>query len=125
KADWPGPVMDTAAMGNDPRTAIVHFAEVKKLAGALAEDFSATDADGHVKCTKAEAQNTRIALTFERALKAPVTIAYGAAPAPKCTLSDEAGNHAPAVQLELSKGPIPDDKETSAPNGAGPAPKKK
>jgi hypothetical protein len=117
--------MDAAVIGNDPKSAVVHFAEVKNLVGALADDFGAVDADGAVKCIKAEAQNTRIALTFERAMKAPAKVIYGAAQAPKCTLADEAGNHAPAVELDLAKAAIPDDKESAAPNGAGVVAKKK
>ncbi|MCW8133517.1 MAG: hypothetical protein KIS92_24445, partial [Planctomycetota bacterium] len=72
-----------------------------------------------VKCVKAEAANTLVALTFERALKPPARVVYGFGQAPAATLVDEAGNRAPAVQLELKAGPIPADKETQAPNGAG------
>jgi len=123
--DWPGPVLDQAVPGGDAKTVLIHFAEVKKLGGVEASDFGAIDAGGNVKCAKVLAENTRVALTFERALKAPVKIVYGFGSNPKATLVDEAGNHAPAVQLELSAGTSPADKETSAPNGASGAPTKK
>ncbi|MBI3830484.1 MAG: hypothetical protein HY291_13270 [Planctomycetes bacterium] len=117
--NWPGPVMDAAAPGADGKTAAVHFAEVKKLDGVKAEDFGALDAGGQVKCVKAEAANTLVALTFERALKPPAKVVYGFGQNPAASLVDEAGNRAPAVQLELKAGAIPADKETQAPNGAG------
>jgi hypothetical protein len=124
--DWPGPVMDSAVFSpNDSKSVLVHFAEVKKLTGAAIEDFSASDSGGAVKCTKVEAQNTRIALTFERALKPPAKICYAYGTEPKATLTDEAGNRAPAVQLEIGTGQVPDDKESKAPNGAGNSPQKK
>jgi hypothetical protein len=119
KANWPGPVMDTAVLGSDAKLAAVHFAEVKKLSGCKADDFGAVDAAGKVKCTKAEAQNTRVVLTFERAITLPAKLIYGYGPGPKATLEDEDGNHAPAVQLDLIIGPQPVDSETTAPNGAG------
>jgi hypothetical protein len=119
--DWPGPVMDSAVFSpNDNKTVLAHFAEVKKLSGAANDDFSASDASGEVKCTKVEAQNTRVALTFERALKTPAKVCYAYGKEPKAALADEAGNRAPAVQLEIGSGPVPDDKESKAPNGAGP-----
>jgi len=117
--NWPGPVMDAAAPGTDSKTAAVHFAEVKKLGGVIAEDFGAIDAGGQVKCVKAEAANTLVALTFERALKPPAKVVYGFGQNPAASLVDEAGNRAPAVQLELKAGAAPPDKETQAANGAG------
>lgn len=121
---WPGPVLDAASAGADGKSAILHFAEVKKLGGVTAADFGALDADGQVKCVKAEAANTLLALTFERALKPPAKVMYGFGQQPAATLVDEAGNRAPAVQLELKAGAPPADKESAAPNGAGPAAKK-
>ena len=124
--DWPGPVLDSAVFSpNDTKSVLVHFAEVKKLTGALAEDFSASDSGGAVKCTKLEVQNTRIALTFERALKPPARVRYAYGSDPKATLTDETGNRAPAVQLDIGTGQVPDDKESKAPNGAGNPPQKK
>jgi hypothetical protein len=118
--NWPGPVLDSALLaGADKSVACAHFAEVKKLAGCNRDDFTAIDADGAIKCTKAEAQNTRVILTFERAIKLPARLAYAYGMHPQATLVDEAGNRAPAVQLDLATGTIPADSETSAPNGAG------
>jgi len=117
--NWPGPVMDAAVIGNDARSVAAHFAEVKKLSGCKADDFGAIDATGKVKCTKVEGQSTRVALTFERAIKLPARLIYGFGPGPKATLEDEAGNHAPAVQLDLAAGTMPADTESSASNGAG------
>src|SRR5207302_1725606 len=95
--DWPGPVLDQAVFtAADPKMVLLHFAEVKKLSGAAAEDFSAVDASGAVKCTKIDAQNTRLALTFERALKPPAKILYANGENPKAGRTDEAGNRAPA-----------------------------
>ncbi len=116
---WPGPVMDLAVTTGKPDSVFVHFAEVKKLGGVLAEDFGALDASGLVKCVKAQAGLTRVALTFERALKPPAKIVYGFGQNPQATLVDEAGYRAPAVQVELVKGSIPKEGETKAPNGAG------
>jgi hypothetical protein len=48
-------------------------------------------------------------------------VVYGVGENPAATLVDEAGFRAPAVQLPLAKGPVPEDKETRAPNGAGTA----
>ncbi len=119
--DWPGPVLDRAVFGPDAKTVLLHFAEVKKLAGLTAEDLSAVDATGPAKCVKVEAQNTRAALTFDRELKPPAKIQYAGGANPKASLVDEAGNRAPAVLLEITPGSPPDDKETKAPNGSGPA----
>lgn len=119
EVDWPGPVMDAAVAGGDGKTVLAHFAEVKKLAGCDAADFGVIDAKGQVKCVKAAAENTRVALTLERAVSPPATLVYGFGQMPAATLVDEAGNRAPAVQLELAAGAVPADKETAAPNGAG------
>ncbi len=121
KSDGIGPVMDAALPGTDDKTVIAHFAEVKKLAGAAAEDFAVIDGSGTARCTKVQAQSTRAVFTFERAIKTPAKLLYGYGPNPKATLVDEAGNHAPAVMLNIAPGPMPDDKETKAPNGAGAA----
>ncbi len=119
--NWPGPVMDQAIMGDNSTKVIAHFAEVKRLGGAATDDFSAQDADGVVKCTKADGKNTCVELTFERALKTQARLRYAYGKDPKGELTDEAGNRAPAAQLEIQVGPIPEDKETMAPNGAGDA----
>ena len=118
-ADWPGPVLDFAALSPDGKTVFAHFAEVKKLAGVLADDFGVVDADGKpVKCEKATAENTRIALSLEKPVRLPARLVYGWQNAPKATLADENGNRAPAVQLGIQAKDIPPDKETPAPNGA-------
>lgn len=122
KSDGIGPVLDAAVPGSDNKTVAAHFAEVKKLTGIEAADFAVIDADGTAKCVNVQAQNTRAVFTFERAIKAPAKLLYGYGPNPKATLVDEAGNHAPAVLMNITAGPMPDDKETKAPNGAGSAP---
>lgn len=123
--DWPGPVLDAAVLGSDGKTVGVHFAEVRKLSGALAADFGAVDAEGLVKCVKVQAEQTRAVLTLERAIKLPAKAVYGFGQAPEATLVDEAGNRAPAVMLELTSGALPADAPTLCPNGAGAAPGKK
>ena len=118
--NWPGPILDGAFLSqNDSKTVCAHFAEVKTLGGTAAEDFSAEDAGGLVQCIRADAQNTRITLTLERALKGPAKLRYAYGKNPKAGLVDEAGNRAPAVQLDITAGMVPADRETKAPNGAG------
>lgn len=122
---WPGPVLDAAVLNADGKTVTAHFAEVKKLAGITAADFCIVGAGGpaaqiQAVASKAEALgNTRITLTFAEPIKLPVALVYGAGNAPAATLIDEAGNRAPAVQLEITSGKLPEDRETAAPNGAG------
>ena len=118
--NWPGPVLDAAVLAPDGKTAFAHFAEVKKLEGCEAADFGAGDAEGLVKCVKVVTENTRVALTLERAVRLPANLIYGFGQNPKATLVNEAGNRAPAVQLPLAPGAVPQDKPTAAPNGAGP-----
>lgn len=117
--DWPGPVLDAAVLGGDGKTVLAHFAEVKKLSGVDAADFAVSDAQGLAKTVKVQAENTRVALTLERAVALPAKLIYGNGCAPKATLVDEAGNRAPAVHLDLATGAPPAEKETKAPNGAG------
>ena len=122
---WPGPVLDSAVLSEDRKTVTAHFAEVTKLGGITAADFAIVHADGPsadilAQATKAEAfGGTRIRLTFDQTVTLPAALVYGAGNAPAATLVDEAGNRAPAVQLDLASGAIPDDKPTAAPNGAG------
>jgi hypothetical protein len=119
-ATWPGPVLDRAVLGKSADIVVAHFAEVKKLGGVVPEFFAAVNDKGSViKCTKAVAENTRVALTFEQPLKLPAKIICGYGQVVDSAPVDEAGNHAPAVQLDISTGTLPDDKETKAPNGAG------
>lgn len=116
---WPGPVMDVVRPGADDLSLVAHFAEVKKLAGAEAAEFRAIDAGGTVGCKSIVLQNTRAALTFERALKPPVKLRFGTGSLSKPGLVDEAGHPAPAVILDVVAGPLPEDKESACPNGAG------
>ena len=127
KADtaWPGPVLDAAVLADDGRTVTAHFAEVKKLAGPTAADFCIVPADGPaaaIQAVPAAAEplgNTRISLSFAEPLTLPARLVYGAGNAPPATLTDEVGNRAPAVQLEITRGRVPADEVTAAPNGAG------
>lgn len=122
---WPGPVLDAAVVSDDGKTVTAHFAEVKKLSGISAADFCIVSAEGpsaviQAVASKAEALvNTRIKLTFEEPVKLPAALVYGAGDAPTAALVDEAGNRAPAVQLKITSGRMPEDKETAATNGAG------
>ncbi|MFH1024800.1 MAG: sialate O-acetylesterase [Planctomycetota bacterium] len=117
--DWPGPVLDAAVLGADGTVAVAHFAEVNLLSGCRAKDFAAVDADGVATCVTSEAGKTVVNLVFERAVKLPANLVYGYGQAPAATLTDEAGNRAPAVHLEMSSGAPPADAPGSAPNGAG------
>jgi hypothetical protein len=116
---WPGPVMDVVRPGPDDASLVAHFAEVKKLAGADANEFRAIDATGTVNCKSITLQNTRAALTFARALTPPITLQFGLGSTSTPGLVDEAGHPAPAVLMEVVAGPLPEDKETACPNGAG------
>lgn len=122
---WPGPVLDAAVLSADGKTVTAHFAEVKTLAGLTAADFCIVGAGGpsaqiQAVASKAEALgNTRITLTFAEPVKLPACLVYGTGDAPTAALVDEAGNRAPAVQLEITSGRMPEDGETAAPNGAG------
>lgn len=124
---WPGPVLDAAVLGEDGRTVTAHFAEVKKLSGITAADFGIVGDGGPSAVIQAVASNaealggTRIKLTFAEKVRLPAALVYGTGGAPVATLIDEAGNRAPAVQLEITSGRISEDEETTAPNGAGQA----
>ncbi|MCX6930495.1 MAG: hypothetical protein NT154_45915, partial [Verrucomicrobia bacterium] len=59
-------------------------------------------------------------LTFDQRVTLPAQLVYGGQAFPGSALQDEAGNHAPAVLLELRSGSFPRDEPTSAPSGAGP-----
>jgi hypothetical protein len=123
--DWPGPVLDAAVLGADGKTVVAHFAETKKLSGAEAADFGIVDAGGAAKevraaAVKAEVSGgTLVTLAFAEPVKLPAALVYGAGNNPKASLVDEAGNRAPAVQVEITQGAAPADKESAAPNGAG------
>jgi hypothetical protein len=125
--DWPGPVLDAAALSADGKSVVTHFAEAKKLAGAEAADFGIVDSGGAAHAVRAAAATaelsgaTLVTLTFAEPVKLPAALVYGAGDKPKAGLVDEAGNRAPAVQVEIIQGAAPADKESAAPNGAGPA----
>jgi len=126
EVNWPGPVMDAAALGADGRTVTAHFAEVKQLAGVEAADFGTIDTGGkgqvvRAAAARAEAGRTVVRLSFAEPVKLPASLVYGHGVDPKASLVDEAGNRAPAVQVEIAQGPAPADQETLAPNGAGAA----
>jgi hypothetical protein len=122
---WPGPALDAAVLSEDRKTVTAHFAEVKKLAGITAADFCVVSGVGpsavvQAVASKAESLgSTRITLTFAEQVKLPAALAYGAGDAPGATLTDEAGNRAPAVQLKITTGRMPEGRQTTAPNGAG------
>jgi hypothetical protein len=121
---WPGPVLDVVRPGKDDTSLVAHFAEVRKLANANTGEFQAIDASGGVGCKSIVLQNTRAVLTFARALKPPIRLRCGTGSTYTPSLVDEAGHPAPAVTLEVVAGPVPEDKETACPNGAGQAPAK-
>jgi len=117
--NWPGPVLDAAAL-DDERTGIVaHFAEVEQLAGLDAADFAVIDDEGTVRCTAAAAGATIVSLQFERTICLPARLIYGFGQNPRASLTDETGNRAPGVQLSVTQGTQVEDKPTAVPNGAG------
>jgi len=118
--NWPGPVLDAAVLGPGSRKITAHFAEVKKLAGVTESDFVVVDAEGSTVCIAAKAGATTLELIFERQITLPARFFYAYADSPEATLVDEAGNRAPAVQIDVTGGSPPADEFTNAPNGAGP-----
>jgi len=119
--NWPGPVLDAAVLGPGSRNITAHFAEVKQLAGVTESDFVVVDAEGSTVCSAARAGATTLELTFERQIALPARFFYAYADSPEATLVDEAGNRAPAVQIDVTTGSCPPDEFTNAPNGAGPS----
>ena len=120
--DWPGPVLDAAVLRPDDearsRTAVVaHFAEVRQLADADASDFAVLDAEGTNLCGELEVGKTVVSLILQRDIVLPAKLVYGFGTNPKASLTDEAGNRAPAVQLPITLGDPPKDTETTFPNG--------
>jgi hypothetical protein len=118
-ANWPGPVLDAAILQKDQKQVVAHFAEVQQLHGGEADDFAVLDEEGTVRCTRRVAGKTLLTLDCERTVRLPARLIYGYGQQPRATLVDEAGNRAPAVQMAITTGPPPEDKETSAANGAG------
>jgi hypothetical protein len=118
--NWPGPVLDAAVLAPGARKITAHFAEVKQLSGITPSDFVVVDAQGSTVCIAAKAAATTLELIFDRQITLPATFFYTYADSPHATLVDEAGNHAPAVQIQVTTGSPPPDEVTFAPNGAGP-----
>ncbi|NQT15089.1 MAG: hypothetical protein HQ582_20195 [Planctomycetes bacterium] len=122
--DWPGPVLDAAVLQPDEkartRTAVAaHFAEVQALAHAEVSDFAVIDAEGTNRAVELEAGKTVVRLTCERDVVLPARLVYGLGTKPTASLTDEAGNRAPAVQIGITLGEPPEDVPTEASNGAG------
>ena len=118
--DWPGPVLDAAGMDQDNgKTVVVHFAEVRQLQNAAAEDFVIIHSEGTNDCIGIEIGKTVATLSFEKDIALPARIVYGFGQNPRASLVDESGNRAPAVQLVIDTDTVPVEKETSMPNGAG------
>jgi len=122
--NWPGPVLDAAVLRGDAKTRsrntiVGHFAEVQQITGALADDFAVLDAEGTNRCLKLASGKTLVTLTLERDIAPPARLVYGFGTQPKATLTDESGNHAPAVQLLISSGDLPADAPSTMDNGAG------
>jgi len=119
--NWPGPVLDAAVLTPGSGKITAHFAEVKKLSRVTPGDFVVVDGQGAAVCSSARAQATTLELTFDRQITLPARFFYAYADSPVATLVDEAGNRAPAVQIDLTTGSPPADEFTEAPNGAGPS----
>jgi len=117
--NWPGPILDCAVLENNNKTIWAHFAEVEKLSGCVAKDFGIKDTKGYLQCKSAITKGSLVRLEFSRKINLPADLIYGFGWAPKGTLIDEAGNHAPAVRLNITRGKKPTDTITRIPNGAG------
>jgi hypothetical protein len=123
---WPGPVLDAAVLVPDQKartrnTVVAHFAEVRQLQHAEAADFAVLDAEGTNPCTALETGDTVMTLTCERDVIPPARLVYGYGQKPKASLTDEAGNRAPAVQQPITLGDPPADSISQVANGAGTA----
>ncbi len=119
--NWPGPVLDAAVLAPGSRKITAHFAEVKQLRQVTEGDFVVVDGEGSAVCSSAEAGATTLELKFDRQITLPARLIYAYADSPAAALVDEAGNRAPAVQIDVTTGPPPADEFANAPNGAGPS----
>ena len=119
--NWPGPVLDAAVLAPGSRNITAHFAEVKQLSQVTESDFVVVDAEGSAVCSAVRAGATTLELKFDRQITLPARFIYAYADSPGATLVDEAGNRAPAVQINVTTGSPPADEFTNAPNGAGPS----
>lgn len=122
--NWPGPVLDAAVLDADGKTVVAHFAEVEELKDCVAEDFKFMTGSGKARTlgaspTTIESGNTVVRLAFAEPVKLPGVLCYAPGHDPKAALKDEGGNVAPAVQIDVVKGPLPADEVSAAPNGAG------
>lgn len=119
--NWPGPVMDQAVLRADRHSVTAHFAEVATMSGCQAMDFAVMDSDGLLvqqRGIKAESGKTVVTVEFETEIHLPAKLMYGSRGYPLATLKDEAGNRAPAVQIDLTSNTLPPDRTTLAANGA-------
>ena len=121
---WPGPVLDAAVLQPDDKerqrtNVVAHFAEVEQLQNADTADFAVIDAEGTNRCVEFTAKKTVLTLTCERDVVLPARLVYGFGTRPKASLTDEAGNRAPAMQLRIAHGDAPGDVPTTLANGAG------
>ena len=101
--DWPGPIMKSAVLRKDGVTVTATFTEVKELSGCSAQDFCVLASGKPVPSAKAEAKGATVTLTFASPVTLPARLAYGYGNAPRARLADEAGNRAPAVQMEITR----------------------
>jgi hypothetical protein len=117
--DWPGPVLDAAVLEPGARKITAHFAEVRQLAGVTVSDFAVVDSAGPAVCSAVKVGATVVELSFEREIRLPARLVYAYGDSPYATLVDEAGNRAPALQIDVTGGAPPADEFTRAANGAG------
>ena len=122
--NWPGPVLDKAVLqpndqARNRRTVVAHFAEVRELRDADAADFAVIDAEGTNRCLEVEAGQTTLVFTCAKDVVLPARLIYGFGQRPKAGLTDESGNRAPAVQLQITLGDAPGESVTQLANGAG------
>jgi hypothetical protein len=122
--DWPGPVLDAAVLVPDDKARVrnsvaAHFAEVHALQDVDVSDFAVIDAEGTNRGVEVNAGKTVVTLTCERDVVLPARLVYAFGTKPTASLTDEAGNRAPAVQLPITLGAPPEDVVTTVANGAG------
>jgi hypothetical protein len=101
--NWPGPIMKSAVLQKDGVTVKVVFSEAKELSGCSAKDFCVLASGKPLPCAKADAKGPAVTLTFASPVSLPAKLAYGYGNAPRARLADEAGNRAPAVQMEITR----------------------
>jgi hypothetical protein len=92
---------------------------VETLQNANGADFAVIDAEGTNPTVELTAGRTMVSITCRRDVVLPARLVYGFGTNPTASLTDEAGNRAPAVQLPITLGEPPEDVVTTAHNGAG------